>query len=190
MKRREAIQLTATLLGGTILGSEFFLSGCKQTEKTVHLFSEKDIVLMDEIGETILPDSDRSPGAKAAGIGKFMQTMVTDCYSEQDAEIFKAGLAELEAEARKKYGADFLALSYQQKFDLLSAYDKLAREAERKSTPHFYTMIKQLTILGYFTSEVGQTKALRYNPVPGGFNGNVPYAKGDRAWVGPLCSID
>ena len=52
------------------------------------------------------------------------------------------------------------------------------------------TMFKQLTIWGYFTSEIGQTKALRYNPIPGGFNGIVDYKPGDRAWVGPLCSID
>ena len=46
-------------------------------------------------------------------------------------------------------------------------------------------MMKELTLLGYFTSEVGATKALRYLPVPGRYDGNVPYKKGDRAWALP-----
>jgi hypothetical protein len=42
--------------------------------------------------------------------------------------------------------------------------------------------MKELTVLGYFTSEIGASQALRYVEVPGSFNGNVPYKKGDRAW--------
>jgi hypothetical protein len=190
MKRRKALQLTASFFGSAILGSEVFLSGCKQPNKNTTQFSEKDILLMDEIGETILPDSERSPGAKAAGIGIFMRTIVGDCYDEKDKIIFIAGLKEVEATAQKKYGASFVKISSQQRFDLLSDYDKAAKRVVDNSTPHFFTMLKQLTIWGYFTSEIGQTKALRYNPVPGSFNGNTEYKPGDRAWVGPLCSID
>jgi hypothetical protein len=43
--------------------------------------------------------------------------------------------------------------------------------------------MKQLTMLGYFTSEVGSTQALRYVPVPGKYEGCIPYKKGDRAWA-------
>jgi hypothetical protein len=44
-------------------------------------------------------------------------------------------------------------------------------------------MLKELTLLGFFTSEVGATQALRYLPVPGKYDGNVPYKKGDKAWA-------
>jgi hypothetical protein len=189
MKRRKAIQLTAAFLGGTIIGADTFLSGCTQPKNNT-LFSEEDVLLMDEIGETILPDSDRSPGAKAAGVGKFMKTIVTDCYSAEDAAVFAGGLKKINATAKKSYGKEFTGISSQQRFDLLSAFDKEARQNEDGTTMHFYPMIKQLTIWAYFSSEVGQTKALRYNPVPGGFDGDTDYKPGDRAWVGPLCSID
>jgi hypothetical protein len=43
--------------------------------------------------------------------------------------------------------------------------------------------MKELTLLGYFTSEVGATKALRYVPIPGRFDGCIPYKKGDKAWA-------
>lgn len=190
MKRRKALQITASLFGGSIIGSDIFLAGCKQPEKENPLFSQSDILLMDEIGETILPDSERSPGAKAAGIGMFMQTIVTDCYNEQDIGIFISGLKEVDTTSNKKYGNGFAKISPQQRFDLLSEYDRAARQVAANKTPHFFTMMKQLTIWGYFSSEIGQTKALRYDPLPGGFDGNTDYQTGDRAWVGPLCSID
>lgn len=48
---------------------------------------------------------------------------------------------------------------------------------------HFFTMLKQLTLTGFFTSEVGMTQALRYVKIPGKFDGAYPYKKGDRAFA-------
>lgn len=48
---------------------------------------------------------------------------------------------------------------------------------------HYFKMMKELTLLGYFTSEIGATKALRYVAVPGHYDGCVPYKKGDKAWA-------
>jgi hypothetical protein len=48
--------------------------------------------------------------------------------------------------------------------------------------PHYYTLIKQLTIWGYFSSKPGVTQALRHVPVPGKYDGNYDYKKGDRAF--------
>ena len=58
--------------------------------------------------------------------------------------------------------------------------------AENKNaggTPQFYPMIQSLTVFGYFTSEPGATKALRYIQTPGSYRGEVPYRKGDKAWA-------
>jgi hypothetical protein len=43
-------------------------------------------------------------------------------------------------------------------------------------------VLKELTILGYFSSEIGATQALRYAEVPGAYDGNAPYVRGQRAW--------
>jgi hypothetical protein len=48
---------------------------------------------------------------------------------------------------------------------------------------HYFTMMKQLTLWGFFTSEPGATKALRYVAVPGKYEGCIPYKKGDKAWA-------
>jgi hypothetical protein len=188
MDRRTALKQTAWMLGGTIVGSELFLSGCGKKESGQFDFSDEQIALMDEIGETILPDSELSPGAKAAEIGLFMALMVRDCYSTDEQALFLQGLKEIQQLSDKTHNMDFISLSFQQKTSLLTILDLEASQAKEGNT-HYYTMIKQLTLLGYFTSEIGITKALRYNPIPGLYDGCVPYDGKEPAWYGPSSSI-
>jgi hypothetical protein len=47
---------------------------------------------------------------------------------------------------------------------------------------YFFKTIKDLTITGYFSSEIGATQALRYEEIPGRYDGDLPYKKGDKAW--------
>lgn len=187
MDRREALSAVAVLLGGTIIGADAFLTGCKTTGKKTGVFSENDIVFLDEVGETILPATASSPGAKEAKIGEFMKVIVTDCYEEKDQKIFTEGIKKLDEFSKKQYNESFLKLNANQKHDLLvqvdnemKAYQKNKKEDEPN---HYFNMMKQLTLWGYFTSEPGATKALRYVPVPGRYEGCIPYKKGDKAWA-------
>ena len=90
MNRREAISSVAILLGGTLLGAEAFMSGCKTTDKNAASginLSKEDIAFLNEVGETILPAT-ATPGAKEAKVGEFMAVYVKDCYEEKDQTIF------------------------------------------------------------------------------------------------------
>ena len=183
MNRRKALMLTSTIVGGTIIGSDFFLSGCTPKVKDKRLFSDSDVFLLDEIGETILPESNRSPGAKAAKIGQFMVTIVSDCYDEKEQDIFKKGIDAVQQMANNNYSKGFLGLDKRQRHDLLVLLDNKTKSFTEGEPRHFFAMMKQLTIWGYFSSEPGVTKALRYIPVPGDFKGCIPYKKGDKAWA-------
>jgi hypothetical protein len=190
MNRRDALSRVALLFGGTIIGAEFFLSGCKNPNSSATGtldFSEKNIALLDEVGETILPTTASSPGAKATKIGEFMKTMVTDCYDEKDQKIFMEGIGKLNDAAGKKYSKDFVSLSPEERKALLIELDKEAKDyvAQKKDGDpnHYFSMMKQLTLTGYFTSEIGATKALRYVAVPGRWDACVDYKKGDKAWA-------
>jgi hypothetical protein len=48
---------------------------------------------------------------------------------------------------------------------------------------HYFRMMKELALLGYFTSEIGYTKAMRYVETPGRFDPCVPYVEGEQAWA-------
>lgn len=188
MDRREAISRVALLLGGTVLGAEFFLqSGCKSgPEKVKELFSQEQLGLLDEVSDTILPAT-TTPGAKTAGVGKFMATMVKDCYQPADQKIFTDGVEKLDEASKKKNGKRFMESDPKQRTALLIDLDneqKAYQKSKKKDDPnHYFRMMKELTMLGYFTSEVGATKALRYLPVPGKYDGNMPYKKGEKAWA-------
>jgi hypothetical protein len=183
MDRREALHRTAGILGATLIGSELFLSACARKATANEILSAADVLLLDEVGETILPETERSPGAKAAKIGLFIKNIVTDCYGEKEQEIFKLGILQLNQLARNHYGSDFMAISANQKHEILNQLDKKARSSTVKNDLHFFRMIKELTLWGYFSSEPGATIALRYSAVPGRYEGCVPYTTGDKAWA-------
>ena len=193
MNRREALSRVAILTGGAVLGAEAFLSGCKTNTKGVS-FSKDDIAFLNEVAETILPATN-TPGAKEAKVGEFMTVMVNDCYEAKDQAIFMEGMKKLEEASKKLNNKSFMESTPAQRNTLLVALDKEAKEAaakaadEKQANPtkefpkHYFTMIKQLTLSGFFTSEVGATKALRYVAVPGKYIGSFPYKKGDKAWA-------
>jgi glucoside 3-dehydrogenase (cytochrome c) hitch-hiker subunit len=188
MNRREALSAVSFLLGGTIIGAEAFLSGCsKRTPVQTGFLNEDEISFLDEVGETIIPTTASSPGAKEAEIGSFMNSIVTDCYSQQEQMIFKEGMKKLDIASDDKYSERFIRLSPEKKHELLLTLDAEAagyaasRKPEDPET-HYYSMMKQLTVWGYFTSEVGATKALRHVAVPGRWESCIPLRPGDKAW--------
>ncbi|AOM79156.1 gluconate 2-dehydrogenase subunit 3 family protein [Pedobacter steynii] len=201
MERRELLKMIALLTGGVMIGGNALLTGCNQGHNTLknNFFTEDEIDFLNEVSETILPETG-SPGAKAANVGQFMSVMVKDCYEPNDQKAFQEGIKKLDLACEKMHQTGFMKVSPEQRLSLLLSLEKEAKtyqlkkpeleEAERKKNKdfpglpnHYFIMMKQLTMLGYFTSEAGCTKALRYIAVPGRYEGSVPYKKGDKAWA-------
>ncbi|MBN1236873.1 MAG: gluconate 2-dehydrogenase subunit 3 family protein [Gammaproteobacteria bacterium] len=198
MTRREAIERVSLLLGGAALvGQSALLAGCaspagpRAAELSAgngarELFTAEDVALLDEVADTILPDT-ATPGAKAAGVGPFIAVMVTDAYDPGEQRVFMAGLRTLDAQCRKMHGTSFMAATPAQRLALLERLDAEQVEQSRARAadepPHYFRMIKELALLGYFTSEIGYTQAMRYLEAPGRFDPCVPYAPGDKAWA-------
>jgi hypothetical protein len=186
MTRREALRRVSLLLGGaTLIGESAWLAGTAEgapREPSDPLFSANEFALLGEIADTILPTTG-TPGAKAAGVGPFIAVMVTDVYDPGQQKIFRAGLKTLERECRKQNGADFMASTPAQRTTLLERLDREQYERRNSGTPHYFRMIKELTLLGYFTSEIGYTQAMRYTETPGRFDPCVPYTPGEKAWA-------
>ena len=191
--RREAIRRLTTLLGGAVfIGGEGLLTAAEKLSSTVRAapgaFSAADVSLLDEIADTILPAT-TTPGAKEAKVGAFMALMVTDCYSSAQQRIFHEGLRKVDAVTRAAHGVGFMQASPEQRLTILTTLDHeqksfMDSQDENADAPaHYFRMMKQLTLLGYFTSEIGCTQAQRFVETPGRFDPCVPYTAGEPAWA-------
>lgn len=176
------------------------------------ILTAAQVALLNEIADTIIPTTADSPGAKAAKVGEFMNVMVTDCYLPANQKIFIDGLASFETKCMAKYKKNFEGLTPTERHDFIISMEKEAKPYDQKIAEddkivessikkandittwaqrkefvptgrHPYTMMKQLTLLGYFTSEIGMTKARRHVPVPGKYDGALAYNAGDKAWA-------
>jgi predicted house-cleaning noncanonical NTP pyrophosphatase (MazG superfamily) len=186
MNRREAVQNISLLLGGTLVGMNAFLTGCKTKTGSEEAFSQTDIAYLDEIADTILPATG-TPGAKAAQVGQFMTVMVNDCYEAKDQKAFREGMDKINEASEKEFNNNFMKITPEQRHQLLVKLDGEAKEYTKNKKPedaaHYFRLMKELTLLGYFTSEIGSTQARRYAAVPGRFDACIPYKKGDKAWA-------
>ncbi len=198
LSRREAIVRMAVLMGASVVGPRL-LARTFGTATPLE-FPDADIALLDEIGETIIPAT-AIPGARAAGIGAFIAMMIADCYAAPAQAAVRAGLARLPADYEARHGEKFIGGRPENRTEFLNALDAEQREytsdVRRKTEglqpaddddddgapPHYFRVLRELTLLGYFTSEIGQTKALRYLEVPGRYDGDVPYKKGDERFI-------
>ena len=211
MDRRELLKMIALATGTAVIGGDFLLTGCKNPEAGAAMeFSQDDLALLDEVGETILPKTN-TPGAKEAHVGAYMAAMVNDCYPAADQKVFHEGIKKLDDASKGMHNVSFMKATPEQRKSLLINLDEEAKKEAKerreydeqqikkerdehekgntgfereKRSAHYFSMMKQLTISGYFTSKEGRTGALRYTPVPGGYNGDLGYKKGDKLFAG------
>ena len=188
MDRRELLKMIVAATGAAMVGLPALGQAQAPAAGAKARFSDADVGTLDEIAETILPRT-KTPGAKDAGAGAFMATFVSDCYTSRQQATFRAGLADID----KRAGGRFVSLAPQARTELLRALDaeakKHAVEVNEIGTaeagepmPHYFTMFKQLTIFGFFTSKVGATEVLKYVAVPGRYDGDLAYVPGTPAW--------
>jgi Gluconate 2-dehydrogenase subunit 3 len=175
MKRREIIKLAALSAGALLAPSS--VTSALTAPSNAHASpgaTPAQETLLAELVEVVIPTTN-TPGAKAAGVEKFIVRLLRDCHQPEEQARFYKGLADLEADALKTFALPFLQLSTAQRTELL----KLCSVRDKA----FFLKLKQLTVTGYFTSEIGATQALVYLPIPGRFEGSTPMAPGQRAWA-------
>ncbi len=182
MNRRDALKSVMVMMGGTMVGATAILTGCSPEHQIEGLnFSPEDIAFLDEIGDTIIPETD-TPGAKAAGIGTFIVMMVKDTYDADNQKAFVDGLNTMRKEFKTEKGKDFVDASPEERLTYLNAMYETYKASDPKE-PKVINMLRDLTVLGYFTSEIGASQALIYEEAPGKYEPCIDYKKGDRAYA-------
>lgn len=204
MDRRELLKLITTATGAALFsGSAFAYNDISAVPLSDTLFNNEDVALFNEMAEVIMPQTD-TPGAKAANVGATMAVLVTDCYTPLLQKTFKDGVKKIIELSESQFNKHFLQLTQQQRETLFNELDIEAKKANLANgvwqgvetarpsrwepgtdqpTPHYFTLLKQLTLYCFFTSQVGATKVLRYVAIPGRYDGAYPYKKGDKAWA-------
>ena len=199
MNRRDAIQRAAMVLGYAVTGPALagVLNGCKATPDLAFkpvFFSEDQARLISELAEIIIPKT-TTPGAIEVGVPGFIDTMLKEVYAKEAQDEFLKGLAEFDADAQKTYGESFAGCDPEQRTALVKKHHDaaFAGKVEGGSSgwwnaggggdKPFILKVKELTLLGFFTSEAGATQVLQYNPVPGPYKGCVPLADVGKTWA-------
>lgn len=185
LTRREALQQVAWLMGGALSAPAILgiLNGCSakpDSDWKPAFLTKGQGAVVAEVAEIMIPRTD-TPGAIDVGIPAFIDTMLKDTYATQDQQRFIAGLAEFEAQSRREHGRAFLKLEPAQRAALVQSVHDAAAAAELQLSLSpgqlnrpFILMTKELTLLGFFTSEAGATQVLQYDPVPGAFRACLP----------------
>ena len=193
MDRREVLKYTAYSLGLTLSAGTIasILSGCHADETTdwsPEFLSAQEVNFLEELSETILPKT-QTPGAKEAGVVRYIDIVRPLRFSNEDNTNFKSNLAELMSLAKQETGNDFVRLSVNKKFDWVNAVDKASfellnqnRDMPAEQRP-FYLVLKELILAGYFSSEIVAKHYFEYDPVPGKWEPCIPYKDVGRAWA-------
>lgn len=126
----------------------------------LRFFTPEENRMIVELTERIIPADERSPGAAAARVNEFIDLMVSES-SEMIRQQWRQGLAAINKMSRRMFGLDFADASPEQQNELLA---RISRNELSPKTPeeHFFRMIKNATIDGYYTSEIGIHRELRY----------------------------
>lgn len=132
--------------------------------------------------DTLIPATD-TPGAKAAGVHLGLTGLLGRWASAKTRASLVAAIATLQADLARRAGANFATAKPAARLAALSALDAEAFASPRPDTLRDYRTLKALAIRLYYTSEIGASQELRYDPLPEAYIGDLPFKAGDRSWA-------
>jgi hypothetical protein len=184
MDRREALRRTAWIMGGVISAPAIMgvLKGCtaKPTIDWKPVFvSEDQGILIGQVADIIIPKTN-TPGAKEVGVPGFIDLMLKDVYTKDEQDKYLASLKAFNEAAEKEHGDPFIELSAEtQTAFVKKLHDEVVKDKSENAPAYksFIMTTKELTMLGFFTSEVGATQVLQYVAVPGSYKGCLPLSE-------------
>jgi len=186
MKRRDALKTATLVLGYSISAGTVaaVMNSCKvdNSPEWIPLFlTQEQILLLEEVSEMIIPKTD-TPGAKEAHVVRFIDATLA-CDKEALRLSFLEELASFDNMAETKFQMPFIKCDDEQKKAIL---DQMIIDSKSQTNwrAHIFNKIKERTVVGYCKSELGATKFLKYDPIPGGnYQGCIDYADVGRTWA-------
>lgn len=189
MKRRQAIANIFFIAGTAfvaIIGYEWYDLKKKPDLKVLPSYK----ALIAELAETIIPETD-TPGAKSAKVEDFIILFITDCEDTKEQNSFLKGLTEIEAFAYKKHRLPFEKCLPHEKVAILQHFESkssnwhplISKARVKVFGRTFFNQLKDLTVIGYCTSEIGCKKGLAYDYMPITYEPCIPLLKHQKSWA-------
>jgi hypothetical protein len=188
MKRRKAVAGISLLVAGVVSYSGFRWFKLNSTPDFDELVQNKQLIA--SLADTIIPKTSL-PSASECQVADFIIKMVMENTDSRTQNNFIAGLADLQAQAQSSYGKSFVTCSLsEQKELMLYIADKgkvqpgiIGKVKKRILGKSFFNVLREYTAIGYCTSELGATTALKYSLVPSNYISCQPYQPGEKAWA-------
>jgi gluconate 2-dehydrogenase gamma chain len=196
LRRRQLLELAASCTGGSAalasgVTASLTLVGCPSAAPpsaerlpgwTPSLFNREQALSVEDVAEVIIPEG-VTPGAKSAGVARFIESVVRDVHDDAEQKAFLAGLDQVGAAARAAHGKAFAACTKGEQDALFTSFVK--EQTGPAPGPHqaFVRSFRELCIRGFCNSKLGATRVLQYEPTPGEFQGCVPLASVGKAWA-------
>ncbi|GGI25636.1 gluconate 2-dehydrogenase subunit 3 family protein [Pedobacter mendelii] len=147
-------------------------------------------VLIAELAETIIPQTD-TPGAKSAGVQNYIINVLHNCTSKVEQNKFLNGLENVQNYTQSRFNKSFERCTSLQRVEILKHFEEndtyryqILNKINNKLVGRpFFTLLKQLTVEGYCSSELGASQGLSYDYVPGSFIPCTPLNPNQKSWA-------
>lgn len=178
-RRKFLVAMSAAFGGQLILPLQRVISAQAEIDPVAftggsELFFEDERAAVAALSEIIIPTTD-TPGAIAAGVPDYIEFMLSEWYSKDERTRFLVGIKQVVAYAKAKENKAFTDLEATQQTEIVQRMYDGRMPVMMDGGRAFFEHIKQLTLAGYYTSEIGMTVERVYQPVPGRFDGAYPY---------------
>jgi hypothetical protein len=190
MERREALRLMGGASVFSVLSSNLFTATLQAqlaanqagTLRTLSPAQNEIVVAMSDV---MIPAT-ATPGAKAAKVNEFIDLILTEWATEEERKIFLEGLAEADRKTNALFGHGFAAASAKEQAAIVQAFDEELASSRNEKLPEqirawevtllhpFFAQMRRLTLVGYYTSPIGQEQELKVEIIPGALHGCVP----------------
>lgn len=194
MQRRSAVKSLLAMLGASVspsLLAALGAAGDAVAQRTGDSWSPQRRALVAAMAERIIPTTD-TPGAIAAGVPAFIEEVVEQWYTDVERGIFFYGLEQAEQLSQQHFAHAFVELKEAQQDVLLAQLERQGgtvlfggletRVSLEEDRSPFFKKLKELVVVGYYTSEIGATQELRYERMPMAYRGDIPLSEVGRSW--------
>ena len=190
MERREALRLMGAASVFSVLSSDVFAATLQaqlaaNKAGALRTLSPAQNEIVVAMSDAMIPATD-TPGAKAAKVNEFIDLILTEWATEEEKKIFLEGLAEADRKTNALFGHGFAAASVKEQAALVLEFDEELATLRNEKLPKqiraweltlllpFFAQMRRLTLVGYYTSSIGQEQELKVDIIPGALHGCVP----------------